>query len=225
MIEMHATIEQQILLVTPQAETLAPLVAVIRTILQQIPSLVQPFEAMTTLENSTFDLVIFDMQGSREGLPLIHNFKQRFPLIPAIAMVPYGDVGMVEQVLERGADDYISQPISLERLKTTLRNALRMRKLLLGAAPESLTSLQSMGNASMLNSIASFIGHTGNLKTLREIEDVVIEHAIKSCDGCITQAALALGIGRSTLYRKMQEHTQKNRSEPTSSPLLTQSNL
>ncbi|MDX2072996.1 MAG: helix-turn-helix domain-containing protein [Alphaproteobacteria bacterium] len=206
MIEKTMPMEQQILLITPQSETLAPLVAVMRTILQQIPTLVKPYESLSVIEKGSYDLIIFDMQGTYEDVPLIRNLKQSFPLIPVVAMVPYGDVRMVEKALEQGADDYISQPISLERLKTTLRNALRVRKLLQAASagPISMQALNGVGVPGM----ALLTDPKGELKTLRAIEDMVIQHAISACDGCITQAAQALGIGRSTLYRKMQERMQ-----------------
>jgi DNA-binding NtrC family response regulator len=44
----------------------------------------------------------------------------------------------------------------------------------------------------------------GNLRTLAEIEAAAIDYALLMC-GNRRNAAAALGIGRSTLYRKMQE--------------------
>lgn len=218
MIENNIMHEQPILIATPQDETLAPLVAVIRTILQQSPSSCHPYQVMSQIEDRPFDLVIFDMHNNAEMLPLIRNFKQRHALIPLIAMVPYGDVHLIEQVMVHGADDYISQPISLERLKATLRNALRMRMLMVNATGESLTALNALGSNGV-RGIMPLLDKTGNLKTLREIEDIVIEHAVAACDGCITQAARALGIGRSTLYRKMQEYAQSTNGLQGAAPI------
>lgn len=217
MIDRHIVAESHILLVSTQPEVLAPLLLVIRTILQQIPSSVQPSEVMSMLEKGMFDMILFDMHGTKNGLPLIDSIKQRFPLIPIIAMVPYGDVMVVEQVLEYGADDYISQPVSLERLKTTFRNALRMRTLLLGATAESLAVLHKR-SAHSASEMASFMNSAGQLKSLREVEDMVIEYAIAACDGCITKAAQALGIGRSTLYRKIQERARTKGNEAFTIP-------
>ena len=45
----------------------------------------------------------------------------------------------------------------------------------------------------------------GQIKKLRSIENEVIQLAIESSGGCMTRAAKNLGIGRSTLYRKMDE--------------------
>lgn len=45
----------------------------------------------------------------------------------------------------------------------------------------------------------------GRLRTLAEVERDVIRNAIDHHGGNYTAAAKALGIGRSTLYRKMEE--------------------
>ena len=47
------------------------------------------------------------------------------------------------------------------------------------------------------------VGPDGNLRTLAEIEAAAIDYALIAC-GNRRNAAAALGIGRSTLYRKMQ---------------------
>jgi DNA-binding NtrC family response regulator len=44
----------------------------------------------------------------------------------------------------------------------------------------------------------------GNMRTLAEIEEAAIDYALNMC-GSRQNAAMALGIGRSTLYRRMRE--------------------
>jgi DNA-binding NtrC family response regulator len=45
----------------------------------------------------------------------------------------------------------------------------------------------------------------GEVRKLEEIEREVICLALQFNKGCVTQAAVQLGIGRSTLYRKLPE--------------------
>ena len=45
----------------------------------------------------------------------------------------------------------------------------------------------------------------GKLRPLAELEDTMLQLALKHHEGCMARAARALGIGRSTLYRKLQE--------------------
>ena len=52
--------------------------------------------------------------------------------------------------------------------------------------------------------VIPLIGADGNMRTLAEIEDAAIDYALNMC-GSRQNAAIALGIGRSTLYRRMRE--------------------
>ena len=45
----------------------------------------------------------------------------------------------------------------------------------------------------------------GSLRPMEEVEADMIRFAIDHCDGRMTQVAKALGIGRSTLYRRLKE--------------------
>jgi len=49
-------------------------------------------------------------------------------------------------------------------------------------------------------------GSAANLKSLREMEREAIVQAMEVCQGNISKAAGALGIGRNTLYRKLKEY-------------------
>ncbi len=51
-----------------------------------------------------------------------------------------------------------------------------------------------------------FLDPQGALQTLSSIERDLILFAIEHCDGRMTRVARALGIGRSTLYRKLKEY-------------------
>jgi DNA-binding NtrC family response regulator len=50
-----------------------------------------------------------------------------------------------------------------------------------------------------------FLDHNGHLRTLEEIERDLIQHAIEVYAGHMSEVARRLGIGRSTLYRKVRE--------------------
>ncbi len=51
-----------------------------------------------------------------------------------------------------------------------------------------------------------FLDRDGHLRTLEEIERDLIEFAIENYSGHMSEIARRLGIGRSTLYRKVREH-------------------
>jgi transcriptional regulator of acetoin/glycerol metabolism len=52
--------------------------------------------------------------------------------------------------------------------------------------------------------VIPLIGPDGNMRTLAEIEGAAIDYALNMC-GSRQNAAIALGIGRSTLYRRIRE--------------------
>jgi len=217
MIVSEINAQPRLMIISQQIDALAPIAAVIRAILLQTPRLAQPHEAMTVAGQQAFDLIMIDLHCNRECITYVRSFKEHYPRVPLIAMVPYGDSEVVELALNHGADEYIAQPIAIDRLKTTLRNMLRMRSLMLQA-----------GNVlPMHHPMAPLMDRSGGIRTLKEMEDEMIAHAVKSCDGCITQAARSLGIGRSTLYRKMQEKInttpQISRENQTTRPMMAAS--
>ncbi|MCG8441210.1 MAG: sigma-54-dependent Fis family transcriptional regulator, partial [Caulobacterales bacterium] len=52
----------------------------------------------------------------------------------------------------------------------------------------------------------SLMDGTGHLRKLDEIERDLIQFAIETYAGHMSEVARRLGIGRSTLYRKVREH-------------------
>jgi len=81
-----------------------------------------------------------------------------------------------------------------------------------GAAKETLDMLSSFqwpGNVRQLeNAIfrAMILSDGNTLRTLVDIERDLIEFAIENYSGHMSEVARRLGIGRSTLYRKVREH-------------------
>jgi DNA-binding NtrC family response regulator len=196
--------KHQILLVTSQAPLLAPIAAVLKSILGHGSVVIEPDAVLALIAKTPQDMVIVDMHHQGKSLDLVRQIKLQFPTTPVVAMVPYGDVAMIDLAISHGADDYISQPIALERLKVSLRNALRLRVLLQRAYQHAADGL-AQEYAQNDTRLSYWVTDDGIPRTLQEMEAMAIEHAVNHCNGCITQAARALGIGRSTLYRKMQE--------------------
>jgi len=71
---------------------------------------------------------------------------------------------------------------------------------------ESLVPEEMREAASAGTSDVSVLDREGHLRTLEEIERDLIEFAINNYSGHMSEVARRLGIGRSTLYRKVREH-------------------
>jgi DNA-binding NtrC family response regulator len=59
--------------------------------------------------------------------------------------------------------------------------------------------------AAAIDSPVKFVDERGHLRTLEDIERDLIQFAIETYAGHMTEVARRLGIGRSTLYRKVRE--------------------
>jgi DNA-binding NtrC family response regulator len=73
------------------------------------------------------------------------------------------------------------------------------------ASDDALSSLVKKAEADEDLAIA-FLDREGHLRTLEDIERDLIQFAIENYSGHMSEVARRLGIGRSTLYRKVREH-------------------
>ena len=71
---------------------------------------------------------------------------------------------------------------------------------------ESLMSDETRQDNQVSNIAVSVLDREGHLRTLEDIERDLIEFAISNYSGHMSEVARRLGIGRSTLYRKVREH-------------------
>jgi DNA-binding NtrC family response regulator len=70
------------------------------------------------------------------------------------------------------------------------------------APPERRADRVAVGRYGM----AKLLDERGELRSFGVLEEEVIRFAIGHCGGCLSEAARRLGIGRSTLYRKMKDY-------------------
>ncbi len=71
---------------------------------------------------------------------------------------------------------------------------------------DPLAALISKSSQTEDDTQVKFLDREGHLRTLEEIERDLIEFAIENYSGHMSEIARRLGIGRSTLYRKVREH-------------------
>ena len=70
---------------------------------------------------------------------------------------------------------------------------------------DALSSLVNTADSSEDLSV-TFLDREGHLRTLEDIERDLIQFAIENYSGHMSEVARRLGIGRSTLYRKVRAH-------------------
>ena len=97
-------------------------------------------EGLALLRREAIDLVIQDMNfrreatGGEEGLALFHAIRRQHPDVPIVLLTAWTHLETAIDLVKAGAADYIAKPWDDERLLTTVRNLLDLRRARLEAA-------------------------------------------------------------------------------------------
>jgi two-component system response regulator RegA len=136
-----------------------------------------------TLAAGGFDAVLLDMNfapGERDGavgLDYLARFIEADPSLAIVLMTTYGGVSLAVEALKRGAMDFVLKPWRNEALSAVVTAAVAATRA---------------RRAEGLN--------------LDEMERRTIEQALQRHKGNVSQAAMALGLTRPALYRRMARH-------------------
>ncbi len=86
--------------------------------------------AMGVLERESVDLVLTDLRlGGEDGMVLVEK-ALALPHPPiVIMMTAYGSVDAAVEAMKRGAYDFITKPLNIDRLEILIHRALRSRKV------------------------------------------------------------------------------------------------
>lgn len=86
--------------------------------------------AMTTLDADPADVVITDLKiGTDNGMELMERILQRSAPPVCIMMTAYGSVDTAVEAMRRGAYDFVTKPVNIDRLDMLVRRALREREM------------------------------------------------------------------------------------------------
>ena len=84
--------------------------------------------AMNVLENETVELMLTDLRlGGEDGMVLIEKAMAMANPPVVIMMTAYGGVDTAVQAMKRGAYDFVTKPLNVDRLEILIRRALRSR--------------------------------------------------------------------------------------------------
>lgn len=82
-------------------------------------------EGLEKIKSEDFDLVVCDIKmPKKDGEEVLQEAKKIKPEVPFIMISGHGDLETAVNTMRLGAFDYISKPPDLNRLLTTVRNAL-----------------------------------------------------------------------------------------------------
>ena len=87
-------------------------------------------EAINKIKKDSYDLIISDIKMPKvDGIEVLDLSVKNIPETPVIMISGHGDLDLAVESMKKGAFDYISKPPDLNRLLTTVRNALDRKKL------------------------------------------------------------------------------------------------
>ena len=87
-------------------------------------------KGLEMLKKDDFDLVLCDIKMPKmDGVEVLEAAKKEKPEVPFIMISGHGDLDTAVNTMRLGAFDYISKPPDLNRLLTTVRNALDKKEL------------------------------------------------------------------------------------------------
>ena len=106
----------RILVADDQADIIVALEVLLRTEGYEVRSATSPAAALEALGGSAFDLVLMDLNYSRqptsvrEGIDLLARIEQIDPLIPVVVMTAWGSIDLAVEAMNTGASNFIQKP-------------------------------------------------------------------------------------------------------------------
>lgn len=92
-------------------------------------SVSSPAATRAWLEQNPCELVPHDMNFSRqtsgeEGIRLLMDIKERWPVVPVILMTAWGSIALAVEGMKAGASDFVTKPWSNQQLAQTVQTVL-----------------------------------------------------------------------------------------------------
>ncbi|RPJ56160.1 MAG: sigma-54-dependent Fis family transcriptional regulator [Acidobacteria bacterium] len=127
----------RILIADDQPDVLEALRLLLKAEKYESESASSPAGIIALLENREFDLVIMDLNYSRdttsgaEGLELVSRIQSIDNCLPVVAMTAWGSIELAVEAMRRGARDFIQKPWENARLLAILKTQIELRRALM----------------------------------------------------------------------------------------------
>lgn len=173
---------------------------------KKVQCLANPSDMPALLETTWFHVVLLDMNFTRgftsghEGFYWLKKIQELSPTSQIIMATAYSDIELAVQAIKQGAADFLVKPWDNEKLISMVNNGvvLSQKSSLVAGHPQHSNKKLSATNESNFDASNEF--------NISRLEKQAIAQAIRQYDGNLTQVAKALGLGRTTLYRKMEKY-------------------
>jgi two-component system response regulator AtoC len=157
--------------------------------------------AMSVLEREPIDVLLTDLRlGTEDGMQLIDRaLKMPHPPI-CIMMTAYGSVDTAVEAMKRGAYDFVTKPLNLDKVEMLIARALRGRKL----EQENRTLREHVDQRYGLENII------GESPALHEVLDTIKQVAPSSANVLIEGES---GTGKELAARAIHNLSRRNKAK------------
>lgn len=162
-------------------------------------------EALELLQKDTDEeikVVLLDLfMPGMDGMEVMQRIKAIRPDVPVVILTGSQSVDHAVRAIQTGAVNFLVKPVDGDRLVTSVQNALDI-----GSMRAEIKALhKKFGQDGVQNDpmALSLLHSDGNVKTLEELEIEIAQKILDHSNGNISKAAKALGLARSTYYRKL----------------------
>ena len=157
--------------------------------------------AMDVLEREPIDLMITDLRlGGEDGMTLIERaLKLPHPAI-CIMMTAYGSVDTAVEAMKRGAYDFVTKPLNLDKVEMLISRALASRKM----EQENRTLRQQIDERYGLENII------GESAALREVLDTIRQVAPSSANVLVEGES---GTGKELAAHAIHNLSRRNKAK------------
>jgi len=88
-----------------------------------------PRRALARAAEEHIDLAIVDVQmPDLDGLALLRTLRGRSPDLPVVIMTAFGSIQTAVDAIAYGAVDYVSKPMNVEEIRSTVQRVLGRRR-------------------------------------------------------------------------------------------------
>lgn len=124
----------RVLIVDDNRDVLTAIRLLLKEHVEHVQTATNPSVLTTLMRETTFDVVLLDMnftQGvtsGKEGFQWLANIRRMDPHAVVILMTAYGDVSKAVAAMKAGALDFIVKPWQNDKLITTVRAGIKLRR-------------------------------------------------------------------------------------------------
>ncbi|MBI2202774.1 MAG: sigma-54-dependent Fis family transcriptional regulator [Candidatus Rokubacteria bacterium] len=129
-------------------------------------------EALTILGNESVDILLTDLKmPGADGLAVLERVRADFPEVIVIILTAFGTVDVAVEAMKKGAYDFLTKPINLDKLELLLQHALEARRLVHENRELKLRLHETSG-------LKQLLGRSAPMQRLREaIQQVAVTDA------------------------------------------------